>query len=677
MQTRHFLLLLCFFFCQLSFAQTVNTSWERYLDEYCEMEDVESAEYKVLHDALEDLAEAPIDINTATWKDLERVPFLSAQQIEDICYYVYRYGPLQTEGELAMIPSLDTPRRNLLKCFIFFGQPVVKDTLPDIGTIVTTGKHELTGMMKIPTYKRAGDKNGYRGYNLKHFIRYTFNYRDHVKAGFVGAQDSGEPFFANKNSWGYDYYSFYLQLKNIGRLQSLVVGRYRLRFGMGLVMNNNLMLGKLPTIDNLARSTNVISGHSSRMDIPYLQGAAATVNVAKNIDLTAFASYRSIDGTMNKDSASFATWVTTGYHRTDAELAKKNNVKTWAAGGHIAWRNRAWRLGFTGYAAGFDKELKPNTNVGYRKYYAAGKNFWNISADYGYVTPKFAFQGETATGDCGAIATINSVSYTPSTSLRVLAIQRFYSYKYYTLYGKSFSDNGYVRNESGVLLGGSWEVAGGLTVMGYTDYCYFPWKRYQTSDASHSWDNVLQATYQTSKTTFLLRYRLKRREKDNEDKTALIWETTHRGRFSVHYEDGLWWSKTQADIAYCTYKDKSFGWMLSEQAGIQQDWWRIYGIVGYFNTDDYSSRLYVYERGLLYNFYMPSYYGEGLHFAVLGRADFGKHWMAMLKLSTTKYFDRDVISSGLQQIDASAQTDIELMLRYKFGGPRYKKTKSL
>lgn len=41
---------------------------------------------------------------------------------------------------------------------------------------------------------------------------------------------------------GYDFYSFYLVLKKMGCIKTLALGRYRLRFGMGLVMNNNFSL---------------------------------------------------------------------------------------------------------------------------------------------------------------------------------------------------------------------------------------------------------------------------------------------------------------------------------------------------------------------------------------------------------------------------------------------------
>ena len=46
-------------------------------------------------------------------------------------------------------------------------------------------------------------------------------------------------FFALHNRQGYDYYSFYLLLKDCGRLKTLAVGNYRLSFGQGLVISTD------------------------------------------------------------------------------------------------------------------------------------------------------------------------------------------------------------------------------------------------------------------------------------------------------------------------------------------------------------------------------------------------------------------------------------------------------
>lgn len=65
-----------------------------------------------------------------------------------------------------------------------------------------------------------------------------------VYAGIVAEKDSGEPFGALHNKQGYDYYSFYLLLHDIGILKTGIVGNYRLNFGQGLVLGQGSMFGK-------------------------------------------------------------------------------------------------------------------------------------------------------------------------------------------------------------------------------------------------------------------------------------------------------------------------------------------------------------------------------------------------------------------------------------------------
>ena len=106
--------------------------------------------------------------------------------------------------------------------------------------------------------------------------------------------------------------------------------------------------------------------------------------------------------------------------------------------------------------------------------------------------------------------------------------------------------------------------------------------------------------------------------------------------------------------------------MLSQTIGCHQRWWRLSANLGYFHTDDYASRIYSYEPGLLYNMNFSSYYGEGIRYSLLLRSEIGRHIIAFCKVGVTDYFDRDHISSGLQQINGSSQTDMELQVKWKF-----------
>lgn len=640
-------------------------TWQDVIAELATSDDMESPAWDNTIDLLTELADSPIDINNATREDLERLPFLSDIQIEDIMAYLYQYGSMKSEGELAMIVSLDPLRRKLLTRFIFFGEKNEDRKFPKLSDISKYGKHDILASIKVPFYERKGDKNGYLGYQYKHSIRYTFSYSDYVKIGLTGAQDAGEPFFAGRNSMGYDHYSFYLSLRKMGRIKSLVVGRYKVKMGMGLVINNNIGLGKLTSLSSLGRQSNYIGGYSSRSDANYLQGAAITVSLPANMELTAFASYREIDATLNKDDGSIATILKTGYHRTPTEMEKKNNSSQSLAGGNLSFDNNGFHAGVTALYTHLNRNIDPGEQL-YRRYYAKGQDYWNISVDYGFNKGRFSFAGETATGDCNAIATINKLGFRASGSLSLMAVYRRYSYKYYSLFSESFSEGGYVQNESGIYLGAEWHPSSYLSMSAYSDYSHFPWAKYLIDFSSRAWDNLVSASYSRGNITLGLRYRLKMKEKNNDEKNGLTDDITHKARLFVEYKTETWKLKTQADFTSDHYKENSNGWMITQSASWTPNRKLSFSAsAGYFNTDDYNSRICFYEKGLLYSFNYPSLYGEGVRYSLWTRLTLSSRIWITAKLATTDYFDRDHISSGLQQIDHSSMTDLELQMRVR------------
>ena len=269
-------------------------SWQQLLSELSETEDFEHTSWEDYEEELEEWAQHPINLNTATREEMERLPFLTPSQVEDIQAYVYRYGGMKSMTELTLIPSISWYQRQLMEHFFYVDADQKKSDFPSIRNIIKYGKHEAMGMLKVPFYERKGDANGYMGYKYKHWLRYQFRYGDYVKLGVVGSQDAGEPFGTGKNNLGYDFYSFYLQVKKLGRWKNITLGRYRLHEGLGLILNNDFSFGKLSVLSSLGSATNRIRVHSSRSSANYLQGAAATYTLLKGLDLTAFFSYRKI-----------------------------------------------------------------------------------------------------------------------------------------------------------------------------------------------------------------------------------------------------------------------------------------------------------------------------------------------------------------------------------------------
>ena len=635
--------------------------WEAYLNDVMTAEDASSVTWEDTYDLLCELEQQPLDINQATREQLEQLPFLSAQQVEEIVEYLYRYGPMKSLAELRMIRSLDDGRRRLLTYFIFIG-----DRSQETGDSRLTARvlNELMATGRIPFYERKGDTGAYQGYPYRHWLRYQLTYGDQLKAGIVGSQDAGEPFFAGKNRLGYDYYSFYLQLNHWRRIETLVLGNYRVSMGMGLILNNSFGLGKVSMLQNMGRPTSTLRAHSSRSSDGYLQGAAATVNITKGLTATGFISYRAMDATLNKDGTA-ATIVTSGYHRTETELEKKNNLKNTTFGGNVRYQANGYHAGFNLVGTHLNRELKPNTTALYRQYYAQGYDFLNVSADYGYVHHRFSVNGETALNREGALATINSVSLQLGSEWSLMALYRFYSYRYTSLYANSYSDGGSVQNESGIYIGATWQPSPSWKLMAYTDYAYFPWAKYQISQSSHSWDQLLHVSYSKKRWSFGGRYRLRIRQKDNDDKTALVTRTEHRGRLSAEYSS-VWSSRTQVDFGFISFNTPEAGLMVSETLGFTHRWLRLNGGLGWFHTDSYDSRAYLYELGSLYSYSVIQFSGEGIRYWLMVRANIGKRLMLTAKFGTTNYFDRSTIGSSYQQINRSSQTDLDLQVRCKF-----------
>lgn len=661
------LILFCLILCYtIPIVAQQNMTREECFEQFYAESEINESDKEEIFVLLSELAEHPLDLNTATREDLERIPFLNAQQIEDIQAYVYQYHGMRTLGELSMIESLDFQRRQLLSYFVYLSPVSDNKPFPSLKEILSKGHHTLLFTFKAPFYQRKGDINGYLGYPYKHSFRYNFHYNDYFQIGLIGAQDAGEPFFSNKNKFGYDHYSFYIQLRKLGKIKDLVLGRYKLSFGQGLVINNNLSFGKYAALSTLGRQTNGIRVYSSRSSINYLQGAAATIELAHNLDLTTFLSYRTIDATLTSNG-DIKTILNTGYHRTAKEMERKDNASQFTTGGNLNWRCGRLTLGLTALFTHFDKALSPNTDLYYRRYAPSGNDFWNVGINYSYMRKRWSLAGETATCNGGTLATINNISVQVKSNLSLLAMQRYYRYDYTGLFAHGFAEGGKIQNENGLLLGTNWEIKHGLSLIAYTDYSYFSHPRFGSHTASRTWDNVLNLYYTHKVWSLCAGYKLKLREKDDFNKTALINEITQRGRLTWNYKAKTWVSKTQLDVSACHNFSNSIGYMASENVTwVPNSWLQLTALLGYFHTDDFASRIYIYERRPLYSFSFPSFYGIGLHYALFARAELSPNLALILQSSTTSYFDRDKISSGLQQINGSTKSDLELQIRWKF-----------
>lgn len=130
--------------------------WEELVEQLMDEDENSSFQWDTHFEELSELRENPININTATKEQLERFPFLSDQLVENILYYLYKYGPMLTRNELWMIEDIDRQTIHYLLPFIYFETPEKEQYKPNIKRILKYGKQELSTRVDIPFYTKAG-----------------------------------------------------------------------------------------------------------------------------------------------------------------------------------------------------------------------------------------------------------------------------------------------------------------------------------------------------------------------------------------------------------------------------------------------------------------------------------------------------------------------------------------
>ena len=615
----------------------------------------------------------PVNLNSATREQLEQFPFLSDIQIEHLLAYIYIHGQMETIYELQLVEELDRQTIQYLLPFVCIkainNEPAFrwKTMLKDAGRY---GKNEVLTRLDIPFYKRKGYEHTYLGPSVYNSVKYTFRYRDQLYAGGVAEKDAGEPFAALHNRYGYDYYSFYLLLQNCGLLKSLAVGNYRLSFGQGLVMSTDYLMGKTIYASSFNNRSTGIKRHSSTDEYNYFRGVATTVALTKRLSVSAFYSHRNMDGVVT--DGEITSVYKTGLHRSRKEADKKNLLTSQLTGGNVSYQQNHIRLGITGVYYVFNRPYEPEL-TGYSKYNIHGNHFYNLGIDYAYRWRRFSFQGETAIGKQGW-ASLNRLQYSPVQDIQFILIHRFYSYDYWAMYAHSFGEGSTVQNEQGYYVGLETTPFSHWRFFVSFDLFSFPWKKYRINKPSRGTDGLIQATF-TPRTnlSMYLKYRYKQKERDltGSKGTLTLPIFHHQLRYRLNYSlNDVFSSRTTLDYNHFHSQDRAAtkGYQVTQMISSQLPWTRLFADVqgSYFCTDDYDSRVYVSEKGLLYTFYTPSFQGRGFRCAVRLRYELNKHWLFITKFGETIYLNRNEIGSGNDLIYGNKKADIQMQLRIKF-----------
>ncbi len=663
--------------------------WEEYILQLVEESGGEQ-QFENLYEDLTFLSQHPMNLNALDETQLQRLPFLSEIQIDKLKNYVKHYGPMQSIYELRLVPDLDMQTIEMLLPFVYVGEKQKQPEKFSFNNIFKYGKNELVFRFDECLNQKEGysdiseeeiSKNPNKRYLGEPFytsLRYSFRYSNKIQFGLTAEKDAGEMFWKDAHK-GYDYYSVHLLLRDFGKLKALAIGNYRLSFGQGLVMNTDFSIGKSSQVLNIDKRNIGIKRHFSTDEYNYFQGIAGSLQFG-NITVTGFYSNKKIDANVDTVSQTISSIKKDGLNRTVNELNKKDAAQIQLFGGNVSWLTNHFSGGISLLQYSFDKSMEPEAKP-YNYFYFRGKDNINLSIDYRYKMPGFCVFGETAVSENKALATVNGIQLEPASYCRLSLLYRYYDKEYQAFFANAFSEGSSIQNESGIYMGIELSPFAKWKFAGYADFFQFPWLRYGVNAPTNGFDGLLQVGYSPKRDMeMFFRYRYK-------DKTENVASQYLDNTYHTHPVDNVFTHrlryqlfcllnrniKSKTTMDYTIYypagtTDSNNGFLISQEINWNPKKFPVKTAfqLAYFNTDDYNSRIYSYEKNVLYAFYIPSFYGEGIRSVLNLRYDIRKNLSFYFRFSQTAYFDRNVIGTGLETINGSRKNDISCLLRWAF-----------
>ena len=584
---------------------------------FVEQEGIEDEDY---YNELIDLTSEPININAATYDDLARLRFLRGEQIDAILAYVDAH-PMESINELALIDGLhDYDIRNL-SCF-FTVQPLSQETKLYGREVFHYAKHEILTRLDARNLEESIHNSQLLILNSKFKISYKFNYQNRVLFGATLQRPTGAP------TPGLQY-GGYVQVNDIGHLQTLVAGNYQASFGQGLVIGNPFHMGKSTYVTQLETTQEGLKKYSS-VTGGGLHGAGATLRFGGkrlNTRVTAFYS-------LQKDN---------------------DSLRHHAVGANVSVRFNRVLVGVTAVENIYSDSVRYYfANAAYNQnYFRGNRQFvggvnarWNI----GFLD----LFGEVATtqNKTWGIGTQVGLRATPVSDINLLLLYRYYSPTFDNTYAYAFSETSRLNDENGLYLAADITKLSHWRFTAYGDVFRFAGIKYGIPSApSWGYDAQVQATYLPS-STWQLDGRVRAKQKG---KTA-----TYSTRWQFDWEQSGWHLRTRADANISTDSVGAITYGVSLSQDVQYSFSQVplalqFRLQG-FDARHWNNRIYVYENDVLYAFSSNVTYGLG------ARAYMNIRWQIIPQLAL--YFKASTtLHLPPSTIHTTTDTDLHLLLR--------------
>ncbi len=650
-------------------------------------------DYSDLVDELIQYIRNPVNINQASERELMQLQ-LNDLQIYNLNSYIQKFGELTSLYELNLIEGFDSTLVTNLSPFITFelkpyGSDITLSNLAKYGRnqLITRYQQvlqEQKGYSPIDDSSYQANPNSrYLGGPEKLYLRYGYSFYNKIRFGVTMEKDAGETFSPKSDTLkkGFDFYSFHFYYSGKKFLKHLALGDYHVQFGQGLTMTSSFGFGKSTNAITNRRIAQAVKPSAGANENLFMRGVATTLTPLKNTDITLFYSFKKVDANVEQaDSLSaeefyISSLQESGYHRTPNELSGKDAVDQTVYGGNIQTRLKMFRLGVTAVHTDLSNELQRSNSL-YNKFDFRGKSLTNFGFDYAVILKSLTLFGELSGSDNGGKALLAGATATPDPRLALSLIYRNYSKDYQNLYSNAFAEGSRNSNEKGIYAGILVQLHKRISLSAFADYFSFPWLRYGVDAPSYGEEYLAQLTYTPSRKAeiqFRYRYQQKQMNPSGADGYTVFPEPETRQNFRLNLSfkpDGIITLKTRIETTDWKMPgfEKRNGFLIYQDIAYNnpEKPWQLSGRYALFDTDTYEERLYAYESDVLYAFSIPSYYYKGSRFYLMGKYSIGRSIDIWLRYAITHYANKQVIGSGLDEIQGNNKSEIKVQLRFRF-----------
>ncbi|MFH0757615.1 MAG: helix-hairpin-helix domain-containing protein [Bacteroidota bacterium] len=655
--------------CQLVIAQeeiSMADQTEQILDGD-ELADIPAAAFE----ELQDLENHPLNLNTASFDDMEDAGIFTSFQARMIIEYRERFGALISVYELASIKGFRPARIKEIAPYVTLesGYSYSKQK-SNTNTMLVFAGRAYPDAAGYRHDEQGENPPRYSGSPWKTSLRAAAGNGKKITMGVAYEKDPGENGFIGIRP---EYLTGFVRYRGTRIIEQCILGCYRLQHGLGLVQGTD-QFASPGSAYSKALSFSSLKPYAGLRESGFHQGMAILLNMTP-VKLSVWSSLKTTDlatddlpitpGNIDWESH----MLESGLHRTNSENCSRDMGYLGNAGIQAVFNYKTLFAGaqFSMAASGLTGKGKESLQLSSSPcLHNAMSIYWR------WQTGKFETFGEYSPGSMKTGAVLAGVRVQFNDFLKGGLLAHHYGAAHRETFSSAYASGSHISNEKGLLLHVQAEPARFFVTDMAAEMFWYPAPRYlcQTGSSGFRFNLTFQG-YGQSHLSWRIRI------------TRKIWQTTPGSELpglrplvshTLSRIDGRLVVQSTAKFQWQTRLVTTFdqeGKSIHAYAAILQA--RIHPLKNMnfaiqfvvFDVPSWDHRIYLYEPGLYHQFNFPVYYGNGQKVSLLLSMKAFRWITVEGKFSGIVYRDRSQIGSGNDLLEGNRKVEIGIQIRLK------------